>query len=65
MIFNRNVTQCTFVAAIGSAAAGMPSPGQISVASRTGNPNAIFIQPTDPDGSVMSSDFHVFLQCPR
>lgn len=62
VIFNRDVTPCAFIATIGQPGAGSSS-GQISVASRAGNANGVFVQTRDSAGIAADRPFHLVVVC--
>jgi hypothetical protein len=63
VIFNQNVTQCTYVATPGTGTGPTPL-GELSVAPRGGNANGVFVFTAPPSG-VGSQDtpFHLIVVC--
>jgi hypothetical protein len=63
--FNSNMTGCAYTATSGDTAAGaVAGPISVSVASRAGNPNALFIQAFDQStGSLVDEPIHVVTNC--
>jgi FlaG/FlaF family flagellin (archaellin) len=49
--FNQDLTFCAYQATIGDPADGSPTPGQIWVATRGGNSDAVFVRTTDSTGT--------------
>jgi len=64
VIFERDVTACTYVATIGlSATSGSSSPGFVTVVGRAGAPNGIFVTTDDATGASLNLGFHVIVFC--
>lgn len=63
VVFNSNVSSCSYKATIGQVAAGVPSVGDIGVASRAGNPNAVFVRETNLKGAGANFGFHLVVVC--
>ncbi len=61
VIFNQNVSQCTYVATPGSVAATIH--GHVSVAPRNGIPNGVFIATANPAGTEAALAFHLVVVC--
>lgn len=62
--FNRSIRNCVFEATIGiGGSTGVEAPGGITVAARNGNPNAIYVQTTDPQGRISRRAFHLLVTC--
>jgi hypothetical protein len=61
--FNRDVTQCAYVASRGTIDIGSPSPGLIGATRRDGNPNGVFVETWNPDGVLADSAFHLVVVC--
>jgi hypothetical protein len=64
VVFNRDVTACSYVASIGKAAANATTPGEVAVAPRQGNVNAAFVHTYDSTGTSLASDFYLAVFCP-
>jgi hypothetical protein len=60
--FNRDVSGCAYTATIGPIGAGSSS-GDIDVATRAGNNNAVFIETRDNSGVVSDRPFHLMVAC--
>lgn len=64
VVFNRNVSRCAYVATIGDSGDDViPPPGEIAVAGRFGNDNAVFIATYDSDGRPANREFHLAVHC--
>lgn len=64
VVFNRNVSRCAYVATIGDSGDDViPPSGEISVAGRFGNDNAVFIVTYDSDGRPANRGFHLAVHC--
>ena len=64
VIFNKNVSQCVYVAAIGLAVTGIvPPAGEIGVAARGNNQNGVYIRTRNSDGASADRPFHLFVGC--
>ena len=64
VIFNQNVTACTYVASIGNAAPGLLTPiGQASVVPRNGNANGVGVATVDSAGAAADLAFHLIVVC--
>jgi hypothetical protein len=65
VIFNRNVTRCSYVATVGSSATSGTSPtGEMTVVGRAANPNGVFLTATDSAGTAANRGFHLQILCP-
>lgn len=64
VIFNRDVTKCSYTATAGNAGGGIPLARFTSVASRDGTPNGMHVRLWD-SGGVLKQDsaFHVIVAC--
>jgi hypothetical protein len=64
--FNSNMSGCAYIATAGDPGAGAVSgPIEVTVATRAGNPNALFIQTFDQTtGAVSNQPFQVVTHCP-
>jgi hypothetical protein len=64
VVFDRNVSDCAYIATLGSIEAGSTFPGMIAVATRLGNPDAVFIETFGEKGkSALSESFHLAVFC--
>ena len=59
--FNQDVTSCAYKATIGQAGAGVPSIGDIGVASHS--TNAVSVRTTNIKGQVANYSFHLAVVC--
>jgi hypothetical protein len=62
VIFDRNVTNCAYVATIGDEGFGT-TPGEISAARRFGNANGVFVQTFNSAGTGSNRAFHLAVHC--
>jgi hypothetical protein len=65
VIFNRDVRNCAYVATIGRFNTGVAAPGEITVASRGGNNNGVFLTLKDSAGNRRAEGFHLVVTCPN
>lgn len=63
VVFNRNVSQCAFVATVGNSGAGNPSSRFAAVASLSSDPNGVFVRVFDDTGADVNHAFHLIVQC--
>lgn len=64
VVFDRDVSGCGYLAAIGSAGTGTPGAGYVAVAQRFGNPNAVFVVTYATDGVLSKPQaFHLEVVC--
>ncbi|MBQ0932391.1 hypothetical protein [Ideonella alba] len=61
--FPVDVSQCTYVATLGSIDVGTPASGQAVTARRVSVPTAVFVQTTDDAGTRVQRAFHVVAVC--
>ena len=61
--FNRNVSQCAFVATVGNSGAGNPASRFAAVASLSTDPNGVFVRVFDDTGTDVNHAFHLIVQC--
>lgn len=62
VIFNQNVSQCTYLATPGSAGGGTPH-GHVSVEPRSTNANGVFVATANPAGTEADLPFHIAVIC--
>jgi hypothetical protein len=62
--FDRDVSQCAYVATIGDTDSGGAASGEISVATRNGDSHGVFVETGDSSGSDSSRPFHLSVSCP-
>jgi hypothetical protein len=64
VVFNKDVHKCAFEATLGTTGAGsISNPGEISVAGRAGNVDAVFIRIADQNNTTADSSFHLSVEC--
>jgi len=61
--FDKKVVNCLYVATLGTGSPGTAQLGEIGVAPRAGNQNAVFIVTRDSAGIVAERPFHLFVGC--
>lgn len=61
--FPSDVSHCVYTATIGDALADVPAPGIIAVTQRFGNPNGIYVQTFNLNGTRANHPFHLQAQC--
>jgi hypothetical protein len=64
VVFDRDVSECAYIATLGSPEAGTTSAGMIAVATRLGNPDAVFVETFGEKGKPSGSEsFHLAVFC--
>jgi hypothetical protein len=64
VIFSKSVAKCSFTGTIGTTGTGsVPSPGQLTVAGRSGNKAGVFVRIVDRSGNSLDSPFHLGVTC--
>ncbi|MGH3134213.1 MAG: hypothetical protein ACRDNY_10830, partial [Gaiellaceae bacterium] len=64
VIFNQDVTGCTYTASIGNPTAGLATPaGETSVVPRNGNANGVGVATRDSAGAAADRPFHLIVVC--
>ena len=63
VIFNREVSGCSYVATLGDTAHGVPPIGEIGVAAREGNANGVYVETLNSSGTETAESFHVAVLC--
>jgi hypothetical protein len=63
VIFNQDVSNCTYVATLGNTGSGPTATGEIAVAGRTGNANGVFVATRDSSGTLADRSFHLIVVC--
>jgi hypothetical protein len=61
--FARKVSNCAYVATIGDPADGEEDPGEIDVATRSGNSSGVFVATHDSSGNAANRAFHLHVAC--
>jgi hypothetical protein len=61
--FNRNVSNCAFVASVAQPNIGVAPQGTATVAGRFGNPLGVFVQTYDLTGTQVDRPFHLIVYC--
>jgi hypothetical protein len=65
VVFNRNVTACSYKATLGlSTFSGSSPQGEIGVVGRAGVPAGVFIATRDDTGNLADRGFHLAVACP-
>lgn len=64
VIFDRNITGCSYTATIGVPNATSPPVGQAITAVRNGTVNGVFVLTTDSAGTASNRPFHLAVSCP-
>jgi hypothetical protein len=63
VIFDRNVTGCTYSATVGGLATDVQEPGFITVTGRGGKPNGVFVATRNQDLTSGKRRFHLIVVC--
>lgn len=63
VVFDRDIRGCAYVATPGNPAGGNPTSGQIAVAQRNNNVNAVYVDTRDSDGVLADRFFHLVVVC--
>jgi hypothetical protein len=59
----QNISGCAFVGSTGQPGNSGTAPGQLSVAGRAGNVNAVFVETLSPTGAAANLPFHLAITC--
>jgi hypothetical protein len=63
VVFNQDVSNCTYVANLGSPNAGLPVPGEVAVAPRFQNVNGVFVGTYTSGGAAVDRAFYLVVVC--
>jgi hypothetical protein len=63
VLFNRDVTNCAYVASVGDPAALTPSAGYALVARRSGNANGVRVDTRSGTATLSDRSFHLLVVC--
>ena len=63
VVFGQNVSKCNFEATLGSSGTSKPAVGDIGVATRTGNPDAVYVRTVNHKGYGADEGFHLVVLC--
>ena len=63
VVFNQDVSKCSYQATIGNPDGNIPSVGDIGVARRSGNPDAVYVRTTNLKGFGADKGFHLVVMC--
>jgi hypothetical protein len=63
VVFNRNVTQCAYIATLGSPFEGPPHGGEASVASVAGNEDAVLVKTRNGKNEERNESFQLAVLC--
>ena len=64
VLFNQNVSACTYVATLGDPSTGVPPSGEIGVSTRSTNPNGVLVVTRNSAGTLaVDSSFHLVVVC--
>ena len=64
VVFDADVTSCTYFATLGDPAGGAPPAGEIAVSSTAGNANGVTVVTRDSSGAAMADrSFHLTVSC--
>ena len=61
--FTTRVSGCSYEASVGNTASGVPPLGDIGVATRGGNPNAVYVRTVNLKGFGADEAFHLEVLC--
>jgi hypothetical protein len=62
--FTANVTNCVYVATLGEpGTSGTAPPGDITVVGRSGDPQGVFVQTANINGTLKNRAFHIDVGC--
>jgi hypothetical protein len=61
--FNRDVTQCAYVASVGFADSTSAIAGMIAAKQSGGNPNGVVVETYDPIARHFDNHFHLVVAC--
>jgi hypothetical protein len=63
VVLTRNAEACAYVATVGLATPGIPTPGFVAVAPREEEPNGVFVQTFNVAGTAAALPFHLAVFC--
>lgn len=63
VVFDRDIRGCAYVGSAGNPGGGNPTSGQIAVAQRNGNANAVYVDTRDSAGNSVDRFFHLIVVC--
>lgn len=63
VVFDRDIRGCAYVGSAGNPGGGNPTTGQIAVAQRAGNANAVYVDTRDSAGNSADRFFHLIVVC--
>jgi hypothetical protein len=63
VVFDRDVTNCAYVATTGAIGTGNVPPSLVSVAGLLSNPNGVFVEIRDITFTVQNNSFHLVVHC--
>jgi hypothetical protein len=63
VVFNQDVSNCTFEATVGATGTGVPPTGVATVAGLTGNGNGVFVRTQANGGANADRPFHLAVFC--
>ena len=62
--FNRDVSNCTWLATRGATGAGVETNGYAQTGGAVGNANGVDVRTRQPDGTITDGNFHLLVVCP-
>jgi hypothetical protein len=63
VVFDVNVSQCAYIATLGSPETLLALPGIVTVATRLGNPHAVYVETFNLEGKRAAGPFHLAVFC--
>lgn len=63
VVFNQEVSSCSFQASLGSVDSQNPAVSDVGVALRDGNPDAVYVRTTNQKGIGADEGFHLEVVC--
>ncbi|NEO64509.1 MAG: hypothetical protein F6J98_30500 [Moorea sp. SIO4G2] len=62
--FNRDVRRCAYTATLGTTAFGTEPSGEVTVATRAGTTNGVWVATNNSSGQAVDRNFHLAVHCP-
>ncbi|NEO94916.1 MAG: hypothetical protein F6K56_33885 [Moorea sp. SIO3G5] len=64
VFFNRDVRRCAYTATLGTTGVGTEPSGEVTVATRAGTTNGVWVATNNSSGNAVDRNFHLAVHCP-
>ncbi|AOY80494.1 hypothetical protein BJP36_11790 [Moorena producens JHB] len=64
VFFNRDVRRCAYTATLGTTGFGTEPSGEVTVATRAGTTNGVWVATNNSSGNAVDRNFHLAVHCP-